>query len=94
MDWVGWALQFLVVLVMGRLWLAIDNNTKSVSELREVIAKEYLPRAEFDRRNEAFRDSVHTLRDQMQPLASKVAVLEERSALAPLLERIAAKLDG
>lgn len=93
-EWITWGFQFLLVMGVGRMWFALDKNTESLTQLRELLAKEYMPRDEYERRHGELRESVHELRDkQLQPLVAKVATLEERSRLVPILEQVRDRLD-
>lgn len=51
-DWATWALQFLIVLGVGRVWLAIDANTKALADLREDIPKRYATKEETNRHHD------------------------------------------
>lgn len=74
-DLVTWGLQIVLVLLVARVWIAIDKNTDSLASLREEIPKTYNTRADAiahyqeDRRLfEAFEKRLHVLDVRMTAL--------------------------
>jgi hypothetical protein len=67
-DWVTWALQALLILGIGRVWLAIDKNTESLSNLREELPKTYVDKLAFEKLETYAHDNVHDLKEKVHGL--------------------------
>ncbi len=71
-SWATWALQFLIVLGVGRVWLAIDNNTKELSDLREEIPKTYATKVDTDRHHDEDASRFKELHERLDTAGSRI----------------------
>lgn len=67
-DFVTWALQALLVIGIGRVWIAIDRNTESLANLREELPKTYVDKLQFEKLETYSHDNVHDLKQKMHAL--------------------------
>lgn len=88
-DWATWALQFLILMGVGRVWLALDANTKSLADLREEIPKTYATKEETNRHHNedatrfaASEASLQTLRERVHAVDLRVTVIDGSVAAA------------
>ncbi len=60
-DWVTWALQLLLAVLLARVWLQIDKNTDALTQLRIDIPTHYVTKSEFDKFEGYTRTRFHEL---------------------------------
>lgn len=77
-DWPTWALQFLIVLGMGRVWLAIDKNTDSLAKLREEIPKTYATKEDVKQHHNDDENGFKGMRSHLSELRDRVWTLDNR----------------
>ncbi len=82
-DWVTWALQFVIMLAVSRVWIALDQNTTAITNLRIDIPTNYATKKEIERHNEIdlqhHRESDQQsgmLHDRIHALDLRVTVLD------------------
>lgn len=75
-EWVTWAFQILLGLLLTRVWLAIDKNTDSISSLREEIPKTYATKLEVDRHHSDDKDNFRLVEDEVHSLRNKLHGVE------------------
>lgn len=77
-EWVTWAFQIVLVILLTRVWLAIDKNTDSISSLREEIPKTYATKREVDKHHADDKDNFRLVEDEVHALRNKGHAMELR----------------
>ncbi len=83
-DWVTWALQFVLMLAVSRVWIALDENTRAITQLRIDIPTNYATKLEVERHN--MRDEDHHVAADLgvRILTDRVHALDLRLVKAEL----------
>lgn len=78
--WAFMALLGLLNLFLGamlhRLWQSVDENTRAVSALREILPSVYATKEELRRTEDYARKQSHELANDIQGIGNRVTVLE------------------
>lgn len=64
-DWVTWALQLLLGVLLARVWIQLDKNTDAISAMREHLPTFYLPKREFEYFRTDTDKSLHDMRNDV-----------------------------
>jgi hypothetical protein len=58
-QWVTWALQGLIGVILIRIWNQLDTATKDISAVRQKIAEEFVTKSDW----ESMRIRLHDIED-------------------------------
>lgn len=52
------SLQFLIIFLLNRVWMQLDENTKAITKIREMLPSEYVAKEEWRELRKRFHDTV------------------------------------
>ena len=78
-QFITWALQFLIGVVLARIWVQLDKNTEALNSLSVKMMENYATKYSVELMRTEFDKSIHDIRDELTPIGNKIYHLEQIS---------------
>jgi hypothetical protein len=82
-EWVTWALQGLIAVVLIRIWSQLDRATAAIAALAILVADQYVTKLEWAREWGIVRDRLHDLTASVAALRALQQMADARSGAQP-----------